>query len=79
MGVVSSDGFIHLEISQAQLDEVKRMLKDHPALQNRVIVRAVNSTLAGAKTDTSAVIRTVLAVRKADLDKCIATKNGLTQ
>lgn len=71
-----SELFITLKINEAQLEEVQKTLAEYPNLQKRVVVRAINDTLAGAKTDSSALIRTVLAARKSDVDACLTVSKA---
>ncbi len=73
-----------IKINEAQLADVKTMLRGMDKLANTVIVRAMNKTLTGVKTDASTEIRKEITATKKVVDatfvisKATASANGFT-
>jgi hypothetical protein len=71
-------GTFKMEIDRADLDNVKRMLADIKGAGARVTARALNKTLTGVKTDSSAAIRDVVTAKKAAVDETLKISKATT-
>lgn len=71
-------GTFEIEINQADMDNVKRMLADIKGAGARVTARALNKTLTGVKTDSSAAIRDVVTAKKAAVDETFKISKATT-
>jgi hypothetical protein len=60
-----------IQINQADMAEVRRMLAGMDSIAAKVFSRGVNKTLSGVKTDASAEIRKELNAKKSGVDKGI--------
>lgn len=59
---------IEIRINQADVDKIRTMLAGIKDAAPKTMVRALNTTLTGVKTDASAEIRNVITAKKAAVD-----------
>lgn len=69
---------IAIKINPNDLQNVKDMLADFKGAGERVTVRALNKTLTGVRTDSSAVIRTVVTAKKSAVDETFKISKAST-
>jgi hypothetical protein len=60
---------IHIQINRDDLAKVNMMLGDIGKAAPAVLVRALNKTLTGVKTDASSEIRTIITAKKSAVDE----------
>ena len=58
----------NIKMDEADVRRVHEMLDDFKGMPERVFVRALNKTLTGVRTDSSAAIREVVTAKKAAVD-----------
>jgi len=71
-------GAFSIKIDESDLQRVTDMLGGIKGLPERVTVRALNKTLTGVKTDSSAEIRTVVTAKKAAVDETFKIQKAST-
>lgn len=71
-------GAFSIKIDESDLQRVTDMLGGIKGLPERVTVRALNKTLTGIKTDSSAEIRTVVTAKKAAVDETFKIQKAST-
>lgn len=60
---------ITIQISDADLSHVRSMLSGCKEVAESVVMRAINKTLTGVKTDASTEVRNILNAKKKDVDE----------
>ncbi len=63
----------NIKVNRADIDDVKRVFAAMPEIADKVIVRSINLTLAGVKTDASSQIRTIITASKSRVDEHMST------
>lgn len=71
-------GTFLIKIDESDLQRVSDMLGGIKGLPERVSVRALNKTLTGVKTDSSAEIRAVITAKKAAVDETFKIQKAST-
>jgi len=64
---------IEIKFNEADVANVKRMLRGLDDVVPKVLSRAINDTLAGVKTDASTEIRSIITAKKSAVDATFRT------
>lgn len=64
---------VSIKFNEADVANVKTMLKEAPKIAPKVLSRAINDTLAGVKTDASTEVRAVITASKKAVDATFKT------